>query len=180
MTDRRSIADLPARYSLLEGLPAVYHGDVFLRGLVDGLDTVLAPVHAAVEDLAAYVDPALCPSDFLAWLGGWLGLVDNTRWPIQRRQVFVARAMDVYRWRGTRTGIEQAVELYTGTVPTIEENGGTWSSDYTDDPIPGDPVPRLRVTVRTSDRSIEEALVDRIVADVKPAHVPHTVAVVHR
>lgn len=180
MSDRRAIPGAVARYSLLEGIPAIYHHDQFFRGLVEGLDTVLAPAHASIEDLSAYVDPALCPADFLSWLGGWMGLVVNTRWPIQRRRLFVARAMGVYQWRGTRTGIEQAVELYTGALPTVEENGGAWTSDYTDDPVPGEPVPRLHVRVRTADRSIEELLVDRIVADVKPAHVPHTVAVEYR
>lgn len=180
MSDRRSVPELAPRYSLLEGLPAIFRDDEFSSRFVDGLDTVLAPAHAAIDDLAAYVDPALCPADFLAWLGGWLGLVVNDRWPIHRRRVFVSRAMEVYRWRGTRRGIEQAVELYTGAVPDVEDNGGTSTSDYTDDPVPGDPVPWLRVTVRTGDRRIEEALIDRIVADVKPAHVPHTVAVEYR
>jgi phage tail-like protein len=180
MSDRRAVPGLETRYSLLAGVPAIYHGDQFFRGLVDGLDAVLAPTHATVDDLSAYLDPSLCPPDFLGWLGGWMGLVVNTRWPIQRRRVFVARAVEVFRWRGTRLGIEGAVELYTGAVPLIDENGGTWTSDYTDDPVPGDPVPRLHVTVRTSDRSVEEALVDRIVADVKPAHVPHTVSVEYR
>ena len=180
MSDRRSIPELAPRYSLMEGVPAIFRDDDFFCRFVAGLDTVLAPTHAAIDDLAAYVDPALCPADFLSWLGGWLGLVVNERWPIQRRRVFVDRAMEVYRWRGTRRGIEQAVELYTGAVPVVQENGGTWTSDYTDDPVPGDLLPRLHVTVRTSDRRIEEALIDRIVADVKPAHVPHTVAVEYR
>lgn len=180
VSERRSIPDLAARYSLLEGVPAILREDAFFHSFVDGLDTVLAPTHATIEDLSSYVDPALCPPDFLAWLGGWLGLAVNDRWPIHRRRVFVNRAMEVYRWRGTRTGIEQAVELYTGAIPVIEENGGAWTSDYTDDPVPGDPVLRLHVTVRTTDRRVEEALIDRIVADVKPAHVPHTVAVEYR
>ena len=175
MSDRRSLPDLEARCSLLEGVPAILAADPFFRSLVTGLDTVLAPTHAAVDDLAAYVDPGLCPPDFLAWVGGWLGLVVNDRWPIHRRRVFVSRAVEVYRWRGTRTGIEQAVELYTGVVPLVEDNGGTWTSDYTDDPVGGEPGPWLHVTIRTADRRIDEAVVDRIVADVKPAHVPHTV-----
>jgi phage tail-like protein len=63
--------------------------------MVDGFDTVLAPVHAAIDDLDAYLDPALTPPDFLEWLGGWLGLVVDRRWPIRRRREFVAKAVGV-------------------------------------------------------------------------------------
>jgi phage tail-like protein len=175
---RRGVPSLGPRYSLLEGLPALFHGDAFIVGLVGGFDEVLAPMQATVDDLDAYVDPHLCPPDFLEWLGGWMGLAVDRRWPIQRRRELVARAFDVYRWRGTRRGIEEAVELYTGIVPDVEESGGVSTSPSPLGPFPGSRERFVHVRLHTSDATIDAAVVSRIVADVKPAHVPHRVEVV--
>ena len=178
MSSRLGLSDLPPRYSLLEGLPAVFHEDDFLPRFVGGFDAVLSPVHAATDDLDAYLDPRLAPPDFLEWLGRWLGLEVNRRWPIQRRREFVAQAVDVYRWRGTTEGIERAVELYTGHTPEVTDSGGVSASNQPQGDLPGSRGPVVKVVVRTPDASIDANLVDRIVAEVKPAHVSHEVQIV--
>lgn len=176
---RRAIAGMDARYPLLGAIPALYHADEFMVNLLRGFDTVLAPVQAVVDDLDAHIDPMTAPPDLLEWMGGWLGLTINRRWPVHRRREFVARAVSVYLWRGTRRGIEEAVELYTGTRPEVTDSGGVSASPEPLGDLPGNPDREVRVVVRTSDRAIDAALVDRIVADVKPAHVRHTTEVVH-
>lgn len=175
---RQSIAGLRAGTSLLDGMPALYHGDDVLVGMLDGFDEVLAPVHAAVRDLDAYFDPALCPTDFLEWLATWLGVELNARWPLQRRRELLRRAVEVHRMRGTVWGVSNAVELYTGFAPEVTDNGGTGASLAPGGDLPGQRQPGLSVTVTTSSTEIDEAVVDRIVAATKPGHVPHTVRVV--
>lgn len=175
---RGSIDGLEARYSLLGSIPALYHDDEFFTQLVRGFDSVLAPVQAIVDDLDVYVDPLTAPPDVLEWVATWLGLTVNRRWPVHRRRQLVARALEVYLWRGTRRGIEEAVELYTGVRPEVSDSGGTSASPEPLGDLPGTAKRQVRVTVRTSDPEVDEQLVDRIVADVKPAHVHHTVKVV--
>lgn len=175
---RGAVDGLAARYSLLEGLPALYHEDSFFVRLVEGFDTVLAPVQAVIDDLDAYLDPRTAPPDLLEWLGQWLGVTVSRRWPIHRRRELVARALQVYLWRGTRRGIEEAVELYTGQRPEVTDSGAVSASAEPLGPVPGTNANRVTVVVRTDDPTIDPSLVDRIVADVKPAHVRHVTEVI--
>lgn len=172
---RKSVDGLGSRYSLLRSLPALYAGDDFATRLVGAFDDVVAPVQASIDDLEVYVDPRTAPSDFLEWMGGWMGLTVNRRWPIHRRREFVARALSVYMWRGTRRGIEEAVELYTGVRPEVTDSGGVSASPDPLGDLPGAPGATVEVIVRTSDPTIDRDLIDAIVTDVKPAHVRHTV-----
>jgi phage tail-like protein len=174
---RRATDGMPARYSLAGAIPALYHDDEFFMNLVAGFDAVVAPVQAVVDDLDAHIDPLTAPPDLLEWVGTWMGLTVNRRWPVQRRREFVARALSVYLWRGTRRGIEEAVELYTGTRPEVTDSGGVSASPEPLGELPGAVRREVRVVVRTTDPTIDADLVDRIVADVKPAHVHHVVEV---
>jgi phage tail-like protein len=174
---RRATDGIEARYSLAGAIPGLYHDDEFFMNLVDAFDMVLAPIQAVVDDLDAYIDPLTAPPDLLEWVGSWMGLTVNRRWPVQRRREFVARALSVYLWRGTRRGIEEAVELYTGSRPEVTDSGGVSASPEPLGPMPGSARREVVVVVRTKDPSIDADLVDRIVADVKPAHVHHRVEV---
>jgi phage tail-like protein len=175
---RRAADGIDARYSLAGSIPALYHDDDFFMNLVGGFDAVLAPIQAVIDDLDAYVDPLTAPPDLLEWVGTWMGLTVNRRWPVQRRREFVARALSVYLWRGTKRGIEEAVELYTGVRPEVVDSGGVSASPEPLGDMPGSFQRTVSVVVRTTDPTIDAATVDRIVADVKPAHVDHSVEVV--
>ncbi|MEM7338663.1 MAG: phage tail protein [Actinomycetota bacterium] len=175
---RRNGGPWEARYSLHEGLPASFEADPFTADFVRSFDDVLAPVHATVDDLDAYIDPQLAPTDFLEWLGGWFGTSINRRWPMKRRREFVHQAVAAYLLRGTAEGIALAVELYTGLVPTVTDNGGVSSSAVPEGPLPGTRDRNLVVTVEVDATvEVDEDLIDSIVADAKPAHVPHTIRV---
>ncbi len=171
MSGRGSIDGLAPRYSLRQGLPAVFHTDRFITGIVDGFDQVLAPVHATLDDLDAYLDPATCPPDFLVWLGSWLGVEVSERWPARRRRELVARAVEVYRLQGTARGIRDAVELYTGSLPVVTDSGAVSASAEPLGDIPGRPGAEVTVTIAASDGDVSLDVVERIVDAVKPAHV---------
>jgi len=184
---RGAVTELRVSRSLTEGLPVAFFSDPsgtdadqFAYNLVAAFDQVLAPVLASVDSIDAYLDPETAPADFLPWLAGWLGLAVGERWPTHRARSFVQGAAEAFLWRGTRRGVALAVRAYTGVEPDIDETGGVGFSLRPGGPVPGDGTPFLRVRVVVGDAEVDEASVDRIVADAKPAHVPHRVELVQR
>lgn len=160
-------------------LPALYADDGFAQRFCSAFDDVLAPIFGTLDGLPAYLDPALAPDDFVDWLAGWVGLVVDEGWSLQRRRELVARAVALHRWRGTRTGLVEHVRLVTGGEVEIAESGATSSSTRPQSPLPGSDTPSLHVRVRVPDpAAVDVARLDRLVAAAKPAHLPHTVEVV--
>ena len=160
-------------------LPALYQDDPFAQSLVGALDTVLAPVVATLDNLDTYLDPYLTPDDFLVWLGTWVGVTVDDSWTSERRREAVARAVELYRLRGTATGLAAQIEIHTGGTVEIIENGGTaWSIDPGGE-LPGSPKAQVVVRVHVDDpKSVDAARVEALVAAAKPAHVEHRVEIV--
>ena len=160
-------------------LPAVYQEDDFLQRFVQAFDDTLAPIFLTLDTLSSYIDPALAPPDFLAWLGEWVGIEIDDTWSVSRRREIIAGAAAMHRRRGTPAGIADAVRLAVGGRVTVEDNGGGAWSAVPGGELPGTPEPFLTVTVRVPDPStIDRVRLDRAVSSVKPAHVPHTIDVV--
>lgn len=159
-------------------LPGVFQDDDLAQRFVAGLDDLMAPLLGTLDNIEAYLDPALAPADFVAWLAGWMGLALDQNWPLERRRALVQQAVSLYAWRGTRRGLAEHVELYTGVTPELDETGGVaWSPVPGGDP-PGERQPRLVVRVSTDDpAAVDRARLDRLVAAAKPADVAHTVEV---
>jgi phage tail-like protein len=177
---RASAEGMVARYSLAAGLPPSFFGSDFTGEFVAAFDDVLAPVFAVLDNLDAYLDPALAPDDFLPWLAGWMGLAVDERWKPARVREFLAGAVELFRWAGTRQGIAGAVHAHTGVEPAIEESGGVAWSARPGAAYTGERTPRLVVRVVTDDPKLDPATVDRVVTGAKPAHLPHRVEVVFR
>ena len=176
---RGLIPGLESPHPIGETLPALYHDDDMAQRLVSAIDTVLAPVFASLDGFGAYLDPSYAPEDFLDWLGGWVGITLDHTWPLERRRMMVASAVDLYRLRGTASGLASQVAIYTGGQVEIVESGAAGWSSVPNAAIPGDPTPSLivRITVRDS-KAISAARLDALVAAAKPAHVPHVVEIV--
>ncbi len=176
---RGTVPGLASAFPIVEGLPALFQEDELAQRLTGALDEVLAPAIATVDNLSAYLDPALTPDDFLDWLGGWVAALLDETWPIERRRAFVTQAADLHRRRGTVAGLADHVRVFTdGDVEVLENGGASWSST-SGGALPGGPARSLhvRVTVRkTSD--VDSARLEALVAAAKPAHLGHTVEVV--
>jgi phage tail-like protein len=178
---RGTLEDLQPPVSLADGMPSLLLGSDLAESLIESFDVLLAPVFAAIDNFDCYLDPALTPQDFLPWLAGWVGVLINERWSEERQRGFAARAVELYLWRGTARGIATAVEVYAGVRPEIEESGATGWGRQPGGEIPGEDTPRLVVRLPASDAvEVDEDSLSRIVADAKPAHVPHTVELVRR
>jgi len=160
-------------------LPAIYQEDDFSMRFIGGFDDVLAPILLTLDCLIDYFDPALTPTDFLEWLAGWVGIEIDESWATERRRAAVATAVEMYRMRGTISGLRANLEVLSGGQVEITDSGGvTWSTSPMGE-LPGQASPRLavRVTVPEADERTTKAI-DSIVITAKPAHVVHRVEVV--
>ncbi len=176
---RGLLEGVPTPHPLGPSLPGLYQEDSFTQRWLDGLDQVLAPIFATLDNFDAYLDPWLTPVDFLGWLAGWVGIVLDESWEEPRRRAIVARAVDLYRMRGTAAALAGQVEIQTGGSVEIIENGATgWSVDAGGD-LPGSPDPLVvvRVTVRDP-KAVDTGRLDALVAAAKPAHVLHRIELV--
>lgn len=160
-------------------LPPIYYEDSFTQGITAGLDEVLAPVFLALDNLDAYLSPAVAPADFLEWLAGWVGVVPDESWSLERRRALVGEAAGLYGLRGTVRGLVGLVRLVVdGTVEVQESGAAAWSPVPNGD-LPGSAAPSLKVRVRVADGGVvDRQRLEAVVSSAKPAHVPHEIEVV--
>lgn len=176
---RLGLDDLDVPIALAASLPAVYHEDELAQRLLDAFDQVMAPILCTLDNLEAYLDPALAPEDFMGWLASWVGLVLDESWPVERQRALVGRSHDLFRWRGTARGLSEQVALYTGIEPELSDSGGSSWSPTPGGAVPGHSASSVTVTLRAPDPSaIDVKRVEAIVAMSKPAHLEHRVEVV--
>jgi phage tail-like protein len=178
-SERGSIDGYPSPWPLIENLPGLYHDDGLARELTAAFDEVLAPAIGALDNFAAYLDPALTPEDFLDWLAGWVGLLPDENWSIERRRAIVALAAQLYRNRGTVNGLLMHVKLFAaGDVEVVDNGGAAWSTT-TDAAVPGNAQLGLTVRIKPKGRGgVDRDRLDALVAAAKPAHVPHSIEIV--
>lgn len=169
---RAAVPGLPSRYPIGEQLPALYAEDDFAQRFTAGLDTVLAPVFATLDNLPAYLDPRVCPADFLTWLASWVGAADDPRWPVELRRQAVARAVELHRWRGTRRGLVEALGLTLGVQAEVTGDGGaTWSNVAGADPPAPTPAGALvRVWSEDPTVRVDADRVREVVRTMCPVH----------
>lgn len=109
-------------------LPALYHEDPlldagpqpgpatpadFMERFVASFEGVLTPIEDRIAAAWQLTNPDLAPADALDWLAAWLGrgLDPALSEAARRRMVAVAPLLSV--WRGTRTGMELALDVVT-------------------------------------------------------------------
>jgi phage tail-like protein len=176
---RGTITDLETAAPFGPMLPAIYQEDEFSMRFVGGFDDVLAPILVTLDCLIDYFDPALTPTDFLEWLAGWVGMEIDESWATERRRAAVATAVEMYRMRGTISGLRANLEVLSGGQVEITDSGGVAWSTSPMGPLPGQDSPRLAVRVTVPDASDRTTkAIDSIVTAAKPAHVVHRVEVV--
>jgi phage tail-like protein len=173
---RGTVEGLPTAAPIGLTLPGLYQEDEFTQRFTGGLDDVLAPVLTTLDCLGAYVDPQLAPEDFLPWLAGWVGIAVDPDWPVGTQRALVARAIELFRLRGTAAGLREQVAVFTGGEVEVSDSGGVrWSTEPGGAPT-GDGRPWVAVRLTTAE-TVSPQLLDALVAAAKPAHVVHEVEV---
>jgi phage tail-like protein len=173
---RGLVTDLGSPRPLIDTLPGIYQEDELTRSLTSAFDEALAPILSTLDNLAAYLDPALTPDDFLEWLAGWVGILPDETWSIERRRALVALAVQLYRRRGTAAGLAMHVRLLVaGDVKVSDSGGTTWSRTAGAAP-PGDGSFSVSVRVTPAKNArLDVARVEALVASATPAHVSRQV-----
>ncbi|MEU8504907.1 phage tail protein [Streptomyces brevispora] len=169
---RAAVPGLPSRYPIGEQLPALYADDDFAQRFTAGLDTVLAPVFATLDNLPAYFDPRVTPADFLGWLATWVGAVDDPQWPVELRREAVVHAVELHRWRGTRRGLVEGLRLALGVHAEVTGDGGAaWSSTPGADLPPEPPAETLVRVWPGREAPVDADRVNEIVRAMCPVHI---------
>ncbi len=124
VTTVRTETALGQRSSYLKYLPGIYSQDDFMGRFLMIFESILGPLEGMVDNVAYYFDPGTTPPELLPWLAGWVDLVLDERWPLERRRALVKSAVQLWRWRGTRRGLKEYLRVYTGVEPKITEDCG--------------------------------------------------------
>lgn len=165
LTSAVAIARLiPERSTYVRYLPGIYQDDDFLGRFLLIFESILAPIDRMVGSIHHYLDPDLTPPETLRWLASWLGIVLDSRWPLERQRDLVRGATDLYRWRGTRRGLSTVLRLATGATPEITE---PTLAEVATDPSKAF---RFQVTLKLpAGQPIQRALIESIIDLEKPA-----------
>ena len=107
------------RRSSLADLPPVFREDpesaAFLDRFLSYFDTVFAEITAQHARVPALFDPEAVPAGpFLDWLASWFDITFLPEWPEATRRAMVAKAIAMYRRRGTIAGLRQMLQWHTG------------------------------------------------------------------
>lgn len=112
------------RDSYLQYLPRVYQEDetsrAFLERFLSIFKTIISGFEDKVTHIARYFNPESTPEEFLSWLGSWLALVLDEKWPENKKRKLIKRAPELYKKRGTVEGLKEYIEIYTGLKSHIQ------------------------------------------------------------
>ncbi len=75
-----------------------------------------------VDNMHKLFRPLEAEAGFLPWLSSWIALHLEDDWPEEVKRRWLRHAPALYNIRGTKRALEQLLEIYTGTRPTIFEN----------------------------------------------------------
>ena len=138
------------RGSYLRYLPAIYQENPigqedpvsrdFLERFLSIFETVFYDLETRIYDIFKYFDPDTAETsiydaykyfdpetaeakskDFLNWLASWMNIAVEDEWDENIRRRFIRDAYTLYKQKGTLSGIEKLIEIYTGKKPLIIE-----------------------------------------------------------
>ncbi len=96
----------------------------FLRRFLLVFQTLNHETVSKVAGRHRIVDPVQSDPKFLPWLASWLGFTLDERIPVTRRRIFLRRAVELFRWRGTVRGIAEMVKTLTGLTIQVRQRRG--------------------------------------------------------
>ncbi len=175
---RGTVPGLRSPLPLADTLPGLLRTDLFAEGLCSSFDEVLAPVLLSLDGFSAYLDLATAPEDMVEWLATWVGMSIDPNADLPTQRELLQASGELHARRGTRRGLELAVQSELGVPVQVVETGvAAWSSQPGGD-LPGDPVPAVVVVARPQGgQDVEVERLDALVRAIKPAHVQHRVQV---
>jgi phage tail-like protein len=118
--------DLP-RHTSLDELPVIFSEDVDARDFTERFlslfDAQLEEVDEIIGRFDALLDAEALPDDALGWLAGLLGLGFEAQMSVAQRRALIAAAPDLYRRRGTPSGLVDTLRIALGITAIVQELG---------------------------------------------------------
>lgn len=151
---------------MLQQLPSGMLTDDFFTRFVSIFQEQANTLMAHADNVPHLADPTLAPPEMVRWLASWIG-VDalDAALPEQLQREIVRTAARTLAWRGTRTGLQQFLEVFSGGPAVVEDGGGVWTEGTA-------PTDTAWVVMRVeSTGSLAEEDFVALVADEVPAHV---------
>lgn len=140
-------------------LPQVYQTDFTSRFLAL-FEAILLPIGWNIDNFDLFMGPETAPIEFLDWLANWFDISFDATWSEKMRRTLLLEANELFARRGTRYALSRLLEIYTGRVPEIIEEG---QEPYT-----------FVVKLPLRERDVNRALVERLIDLNKPAHTSYT------
>ncbi len=114
-----------AKSRYLKYLPAIYsEQDELMARFLMLFESFWNPIEQQIDLIPNYFDPHTAPTELLPWLATWVDLSLNDQWPEDKRRHLIRQAVSLYRKRGTKYGLREYLEIYTGRAPEIVELRG--------------------------------------------------------
>jgi phage tail-like protein len=108
--------------TLMENLPSIYQReesrpDSFLRSLVGILEATTQGIDARIAAMGSLLHPSSAPEPWLDFLARWLGLPWDDALSETQKRAIAARAAELAKGRGTRTGLEALLDALIPDMP---------------------------------------------------------------
>ncbi len=101
-------------------LPTLYREVDFIGRFVQIFEQTVQPVVQSFNVMWANLDPLTAPQALLPFLAHWVAWPIDPIWDISQQRRLIRRAVELYRWRGTRKGLRLYLHLYTN-LPLDED-----------------------------------------------------------
>jgi phage tail-like protein len=178
-------------------LPSLYaEQDELMGRFLMLFESVWAPLGAQIAAMHYYLDPRTAPSGLLPWLAQCVDLAVSDQWTEAQKRRLIGSALQLYRRRGTRRGLQDFLEIYTGVKPQIVEHRannlrlgsgarlatsvalGQQNIPHTFTVILSlPPVPAASSLERARKEADRRRMVEDIIETEKPAHTSYTLQI---
>ncbi|MBD2449735.1 phage tail protein [Nostoc sp. FACHB-152] len=95
-------------------LPIIYREVDFIGRFIKIFEETVEPLIESFNVMWANLDSLTAPQALLPFLAHWVAWPLDPVWDIAQQRRLIRRAIELYRWRGTRKGLRLYLHLYTG------------------------------------------------------------------
>lgn len=163
------------RESWIRYLPGVYQNQLengdFLERFLGIFQSIYEDLERNIRSAPRYLDVNGADRPFLDWLASWIDINNPYVWPEDKLRDYLKQAMNLFKKRGTRQGLIDMVELYTGESVYVLEYQQVEHCHMERLYGENENVVFLFVPERCITSKKEYLALSGIVEDCKPAHV---------
>jgi phage tail-like protein len=111
--------------SFVDDLPEFYKSNVenysFLSRFLGIYQSLYLDLEENITQISRYFDADFVEKDFLKYLANWVAIDDIYIWSEDKLRYVINNAFRLYKLKGTKQGLSEIVEIYTGKKPIIIE-----------------------------------------------------------